>query len=138
MRLVAKVPKPLHDVTIMQSKNKKLPQHQAASVKALASPQGTWMHFLKFYQSLRFRLILISILVIVAGGAVRYQMGISIVRDGVQELVTDQQLSLAKYVAADVDQSLRLRQQMLEKLAIELPLPLLQQPQAMQAWLARR
>jgi diguanylate cyclase (GGDEF)-like protein len=96
------------------------------------------MHVLKFRHSLRFRLILLSILIVVAGGTIRYQMGITLVRDGVQELVLDQQLSLAQYVAADVDQSLRLRQQMLEKLAVELPLPLLQQPFALEAWLAQR
>jgi diguanylate cyclase (GGDEF)-like protein len=96
------------------------------------------MQFLKFCQSLRFRLILISIIVVAAGGAVRYQMGIAVVRDGVQALVSDQQLSLAQYVAADVDQSLRLRQQMLQKLALELPLSLLQNPAALEAWLAQR
>ncbi len=96
------------------------------------------MHFLKLRHSLRFRLLLISIVVIAAGGALRYQMGIVVVRDGVQALVSDQQLSLAQYVAADVDQSLRLRQQMLENLAVELPLPLLQQPKPLEAWLAQR
>lgn len=96
------------------------------------------MHLLKFFHSLRFRLILISIVVIVAGGAVRYQMGIAIVSDGVQELVSNQQLSLAQYVASDIDQSLRLRREMLQKLALELPLPLLKQADALEAWLAQR
>lgn len=96
------------------------------------------MQFLKLLHSLRFRLILLSIFVIVVGGAVRYQMGIAVVRDGVQALITDQQQSLAQYVASDVDQSLRLRQEMLQKLAVELPLPLLQQPAALETWLAQR
>ncbi len=96
------------------------------------------MQLLKFRHSLRFRLILLSIVVLVVGGIFRYQIGVAVVRDGVQGLVSDQQLSLAQYVAADIDQSLRLRQDMLEKLAIELPLPLLQQPEPLEAWLAQR
>ncbi len=96
------------------------------------------MRFLKLCQSLTFRLILMSIVIIIVGSTVRYQLGVAVVRDGVQELVSAQQLSLAQYVAADVDQSLRLRQQLLQKLAAELPLPLLQQPPQLESWLAQR
>jgi diguanylate cyclase (GGDEF)-like protein len=95
------------------------------------------MRFLKLRHSLTFRLILMSIVLIIAGGTVRYLLGVAIVRDGIQDLVSAQQLSLAQYVAEDVDQSLRLRQQLLEKLAAELPLPLLQQPQQLEQWLAQ-
>lgn len=88
--------------------------------------------------SLTFRLILLSILLILVGGAIRYQVGISVVREGVQDLVSAQQLSLANYVAADIEQSLRLRQQLLERLAKEVPLPLLELPQSLETWLAQR
>ena len=54
------------------------------------------MQSMKFFQSLRFRLILMSILVIAAGGALRDQLGMNVVRNGEQELVSSQQLSLAQ------------------------------------------
>ena len=92
----------------------------------------------KFHHSLTFRLIVMAVLIVVAGGVVRYQLGIAVVQDGIQKLVTDQQLSLAQYVAADIDQSLMRRQNMLEKLAMEMPLELLEQPQPLEDWLAQR
>lgn len=41
-------------------------------------------------------------------------------------------------MAADVDQSLRLRQQVLEKLALDLLLSVLQQPKPLKTWLSQR
>lgn len=96
------------------------------------------MQFLKLRQSLTFRLVTLAILIVVIGSTVRYQLGISLMRNGVQELMSAQQLSLAQYVAADIDQSLRLRQQVLERLAVDLPLLLLDQPEALENWLAQR
>jgi diguanylate cyclase (GGDEF)-like protein len=53
-------------------------------------------------------------------------------------VVSSQQLALAKYVADDVDGSIRLRKALLERLASELPARLLGRPQELEDWLAPR
>lgn len=81
---------------------------------------------------------MLAILIVMAGTVLRYQIGVRVIRNGVQELVSTQQLSMAQYVAAHIDQSLQLRQRLLEKLAAEVPRPLLDQPGPLEDWLAQR
>jgi len=92
----------------------------------------------RIFHGLTFRLILMGLLLVALGSAIRYNFASRLLKSGIQEVVVSQQLSLTNYVAEDVDYKIRMRQQLLEKLASELPLSLLLQPEAMQDWLKQR
>ena len=92
----------------------------------------------RIFHGLTFRLILMGLLLVALGSAIRYNFASRLLKSGIQEVVVSQQLSLTNYVAEDIDYKIRMRQQLLEKLASELPLSLLLQPEAMQDWLKQR
>jgi diguanylate cyclase (GGDEF)-like protein len=95
-------------------------------------------HWLSISKTLMFRIIAASIVVIVLGSLARYHIARDILTRGIQDVVTDQQLSLAQYAADDIDSKIRERQRQLLSLAEQLPTELLNNPQRLEAWLAQR
>ncbi|HTZ00291.1 MAG TPA: diguanylate cyclase [Rhodocyclaceae bacterium] len=93
---------------------------------------------LRFRNRLVVRLaVLAGILVAVAAGA-RLTLLSSVLRDGIQELVGSHLLSVATYVAGDIDGKILARQRLLEALTRELPPTLLTEPRQLETWLAER
>jgi diguanylate cyclase (GGDEF)-like protein len=88
--------------------------------------------------SLVFRLIAFGILLVVLSQFIRLAILSEGLRHDIQEVVASQQLSLATYVAKDIDGKIRMRRQLLETLAKEVPTELLQRPRELDDWLARR
>lgn len=88
--------------------------------------------------SLVSRLILFGIVLVIAGGVARYFVLAKFLQTDLTAVVSAQQLALADAVARDVDYKIVERQRLLDRLAMTLPEPLLQQPEKLQAWLAER
>ncbi len=96
------------------------------------------MIFRRIANSIATRIILIGVLLLLAGNVVRYFTLSSYLRENITEVMAAQQLTLANYVAREVDQKVVARQNMLTQVAAELPPKLLQQPGALQSWLTQR
>lgn len=76
--------------------------------------------------------------IIIAGSVARYMVATSMLREGIQTTVSAQQMSMAQYVADAIDDKISVRQNLLEKMASELPESLLHQPRALEDWLEQR
>lgn len=96
------------------------------------------MQLRRFANSLVVQVIGLAVVITLLGTAVRFAILSSTMRDGIEELVTAHLVSDAAYVAGDIDEKVRIRKQLLESLASQLPLPLLEQPRELEAWLAKR
>lgn len=90
------------------------------------------------FNSLKARLILFALLLVLLGLVLRTILLTSFLHDELQQLVAAQQLSIASYVAQDLDAKIKTRQELVHILAEQLPKGLLRQPDALAAWLARR
>ncbi len=96
------------------------------------------MRAIRAVDSVVIRLVAFAVLVLLAGGALRYALALSGMRTGIEKLAESQQLALSSYVAADIDGKLRQRRHTLESLARSLS-PLLDQPRAaLDDWLLER
>ncbi len=93
---------------------------------------------MKVFHSLTFKLIAIGVLLVAGGGAARYLLLEKTLKTGIEEVVNAQQLSLARYVAQDIDNKVLARRQALTQLAASLPPPLLQSPSNLEAWLRQQ
>lgn len=96
------------------------------------------MTFNRLANSLAARIILIGISMLLVGNLARYLALSSYLREDITAVMSAQQLTLADYVAREVDQNMRKRQNMLTQMAATLPLELLKRPAALQSWLALR
>ena len=94
--------------------------------------------FKRWRYSLTFRMIAFGVAMVLTGGAVRYTVTSVMLTEGLMDTVGAQQTSLANYVAQDIDGKIGARQELLEQLAREIPLALMNQPQALEAWLEER
>jgi diguanylate cyclase (GGDEF)-like protein len=81
------------------------------------------------------KLIAIGVLLVIVGSTVRYLMMEKTLRAGIVEVVNAQQLSLAQYIAQDIDHKVVGRRRALSQLSEDLPLPLLHDPARLEAWL---
>jgi len=96
------------------------------------------MTFQRVASSLATRIILLGIAFVLLGTAVRaYVLG-QYLREDIGALAASQQLTLANYVARDVDHKLRERQQLLTHMAATLPVALLKDPSGLREWLGIR
>ena len=91
-----------------------------------------WRH------SLTFRLISLGVVMVLMGGLARYTVSSAMLKEGLIDTVGAQQLSLANYVAEDINGKVAARQKLLEQLAHEIPLTLLDRPQSLETWLESR
>jgi len=96
------------------------------------------MTFQRVANSLATRIILLGITFVVLGTVVRaYVLG-QYLREDIGALAASQQLTLANYVARDVDHKLKERQQLLTHMAATLPVELLNAPSELREWLGMR
>lgn len=96
------------------------------------------MTFHRFANSIATRIIFFGICLLVVGNLARYLALTNYLREDITAVMATQQLTLANYVAREVDQKVLERRNMLIQMASTLPLDLLQRPAALQAWLAMR
>ena len=84
------------------------------------------------------RLLLLALCIIIFGAVLRYYVLSNFLREDLAGTVQRQQLSLASYVAQDVDSKILQRQRLLERLAADMSRVSLAQPGQLQAWLNER
>ena len=92
----------------------------------------------RLVQSILTRLILLGVLLVVLAAVLRYVFLSDSLRDSLRSLAVEQQLVLANHVARDVDHKIGERRLLLQRLALNLPRPLLERPAALRAWLQAR
>jgi diguanylate cyclase (GGDEF)-like protein len=90
------------------------------------------------FQSIKFRLIGLGILIIVAGIGLRLFFALPFAQGLLRDEVAAQQLSIASYIARDIDHSVQARQALIAELSSALPPALLQQPEKLTVWLEER
>ncbi|RJG00418.1 GGDEF domain-containing protein [Noviherbaspirillum sedimenti] len=90
------------------------------------------------FQSLKFQIVALGVVVITIGILVRQFIALPLVQEHVRELAATQQLSMATYVARDVDYSIATRRDLIERFAADLPPELAKQPEKLQAWVKDR
>lgn len=93
---------------------------------------------MSIFQSMKFRIIALGILLVLAGVAVRLCVALPFAQGLLRDLLAPQRLSAASYVARDIDDSLRERRALLVALGGTLPIGLLQQPKRLASWIAER
>lgn len=81
------------------------------------------------------RLLLLAFCLVFLGFAIRYYTLTGFLQKDLSAVVEGQQLALASYVARDIDDKIVQRQALLERLAANLPLDLLKQPEPLKIWL---
>lgn len=90
------------------------------------------------FRSIKIRIIALGVTLLIMGIVVRNFIALPLFKEHVLELVASQQMSIATYVARDIDQSIASRLAMIERLSGELPAALAEQPQQLQAWIEVR
>lgn len=96
------------------------------------------MNLRNWSHSIITKLLVLGLSLVMFSVVVRYFTLSGFLREDLSTVVAEQQLSLANYAAADIDQKILQRQTLLENLAKALPGQLLSQPTALQTWLATR
>ncbi|MFC7517909.1 diguanylate cyclase domain-containing protein [Herbaspirillum sp. GCM10030257] len=87
---------------------------------------------------MKFRLVALGAGLVMIGVIVRFFIALPMFQANVQELVATQQLSIASYVARDIDHSITSRLELINQFASELPSELASQPDALQTWVKDR
>ncbi|WP_098493584.1 diguanylate cyclase domain-containing protein [Collimonas sp. PA-H2] len=90
------------------------------------------------FQSIKFRLIGLGILIIAAGIGLRLFFALPFAQGLLRDEVAAQQLSVASYVARDIGHSIQARRALLAELSSVLPPALLSKPEQLTAWLRER
>lgn len=93
---------------------------------------------MQMFQSIKFRLIGLGILIIVAGIGLRLFFALPFAQGLLRDEVAAQQLSMASDVARDIDHSIQARRALLAELSTALPPALLTQPEQLTQWLRER
>jgi diguanylate cyclase (GGDEF)-like protein/hemerythrin-like metal-binding protein len=90
------------------------------------------------FQSMKFRLIGFGVLLVVAASSMRLFLALPLAQESLRELVAAQQLSIASYVARDIDHSIQTRRALIGELVATLPPELLQHPGNLAIWVQER
>lgn len=90
------------------------------------------------FHSIKFRIIALGLLLVLLGVLVRQFIAIPMLQKDVQELVASQQLSIATYIARDIDHKIASNLALIERFAADLPPELVSQPENLQAWIKDR
>lgn len=93
---------------------------------------------MSIFQSMKVRLIALGATLVVAGVLLRLLVALPFAQGLLRDTMAAQQLSIATYVARDIDHSIRARRTLIGELAAALPPALLQQPRNLVPWLAER
>ena len=96
------------------------------------------MRLFRLPQSLVFRIVGASLLLIFAVGLVRIFILSNVLEVAINHYVSEQQLALTSYAAQEIDEELLARKSLLLKLADEFPTSLIQNPKALQDWFAKQ
>ena len=96
------------------------------------------MTFRRIAHSLVTRIIVLGIVFVLLGTAVRAFVLSQYLREDISAVMASQQLALANYVARDVDNKMLERQRLLTQMAATLPLDLLGHPAKLREWLGIR
>ena len=84
------------------------------------------------------RIVAVGILLVVAGALGRIVVLSAFFKEKVEGLSAAHQMSIATYVAHDIDEKIKTRLDLLDRTAVALPTALLADPAALQAWLTQR
>src|SRR5450830_1097685 len=93
---------------------------------------------MSIFQSTKFRMIGLAVLLVAAGTVLRLFFVLPMAQEDLRDLVAAQQLSLASYVARDIDHSIQTRRMLIGELVATLPPALLQQPGSLAIWVQER
>ena len=104
----------------------------------LRSGRFLYDSLMPIFHSIKFRLIGLGILIIVAGIGLRLFFALPFAQGLLRDEVAAQQLSIASYIARDIDHSVQARQALIAELSSALPPALLQQPEKLAIWLGER
>lgn len=90
------------------------------------------------FQSIKFRIIALSVVLVIVGILVRHFFAVPLIEERVQTLAATQQMSVASYIAQDIDHNLASRLALIENFAADLPPALTSQPNELNTWLNQR
>jgi diguanylate cyclase (GGDEF)-like protein len=90
------------------------------------------------FHSLKFRMIALGVVLMLAGLVMRQFIALPQMQDNVRDLVAAQQLSIANYIARDIDHSVTTQLALIQQLAADMPPALARQPEKLQAWMKER
>lgn len=90
------------------------------------------------FQSLKFRIVALGVVLIVVAVLLRLLVALPFAQTLLREQVASQQLSIATYVAQDIDQSIQERRALIAELVATLPPALLRQPEQLALWVSER
>lgn len=93
---------------------------------------------MSIFHSMKFRFIALSVVLIVSAVLLRLFVALPFAQGLLRDQVAAQQLSIASYVAQDIDHSIKQRQALIAELVAALPPALLQQPEKLTLWIAER
>ncbi|MCB4360601.1 sensor domain-containing diguanylate cyclase [Quatrionicoccus australiensis] len=93
---------------------------------------------LHFGSSLKTRIAVVAGLLLLAGITLISLFATKILHDDMQDLVSQQQLTAANYIARDIDGKITLRRESLKRVALNMPPALFTNPAALQIWLEDR
>lgn len=96
------------------------------------------MNLRRIAGSLATRIILLGISFVLVGTLLRATILTQYLREDISTVVAEQQLTLASYIARDIEHKLNERQELLHRLATTVPESLLAHPEQMRGWLATR
>jgi len=94
--------------------------------------------FNKIKNSILTRVIVFAFMMVFIGGLIRYYLSAEMIHSNLFKIVSVHQEALANEVAQDIAHDLEVRKSFLTKMASLLPLPLLENPNALQKWLTER
>ena len=95
-------------------------------------------HSTYVFHSMKFRLIGLGLALMCAGMLFRLLYALPVAQQLLRDLVSTQQMSIASYVARDIDHSILARRALIGALGAALPQALLQQPGQLAQWLSDR
>lgn len=87
------------------------------------------------FRDLKFQIILLGIVLVAAGTAVRHFYVLPMFQKQIRETVLAQQASVAEYAARDVRERIATRSDLIGRLAAAIPADVVADPQRLQAWL---
>ena len=93
------------------------------------------MNFRPNFNSLTTRLILLGTAMLIAGALGRIFILTDYLRKDVSELTSAQLLTIADYVAQDINRDMVQRRELLARVALKIPPALLRNPKQLQTWL---
>lgn len=96
------------------------------------------MNYQRAFNSIFTRQLILGLCLVIFGVVAMHYTLTRFLREDMGAVVEAQQLALATYVARDIDNKIVQRHELLDRLAASLPPELLEQPDALQAWLKER